>query len=428
MARHTYNLRSNKSRKLEDDPNPELPIELRGAEIIPTEVRDAQILARLPAKDRMRFKCVSKSWSSLTRNLDLVRAYRKFNKQTHLLFFVWDGNRNRQYFFSVQTNPTGISNRTPATHLFSIELSPCPFPFTTHMRGVNGLTFVHNAYGTLTSEEHDSIYVLNPCSRELFNLPRVTNQRAHHIYHFGFCTSATNEYYKVLLVEESPNEKCVFKIYTLGSHTSWRHIENNEVTNTLPFDVKSRSFADSSSSVCVDGVIYWTQRRSATSNPVPHETSLIRIMEFERAETLIVAFDVEDEKFRVIPPPRACSCSNAVMFNKIVEVCGCVALLYVIEQQQQIELWVLRDSRNHRWVKETIRAPFPVMGLGRRALYRILTRGKFVFLRGDDRVFYYDMESRSLDGSEIIWPQGIRGMREWLRLVEMYDDTIVSLR
>ncbi|KAL6206851.1 hypothetical protein ACLB2K_024097 [Fragaria x ananassa] len=363
----------------------------------------------------MRYREVCKYWSTLTRNPDFLKAYREFNKKTHLLFL---------------TTPAGISDGTPATYVdVSERLSPCEFAFTTHVRGANGLMFIHNAYCTPTSDEHDMIYVINPCTRKNYKLPPAMNGRTHRIYHFGFCTTGNNEYYKVLQVEKTPDEKCAFNIFTLGSTPrSWTPIDNNKFIDALPFDMSTRSFAESNSSVCMDGVIYWNQRRrtSATSNPMPHEThSQTRIVEFDTAETMIVAFDVEAETFSEVPPPRAC-----VKFNKIVEVCGCVALLYVIEDRWEIELWILKDSRNHQWVKETIFASFLMAGRGPRPFYKLLTGGKFMFLRGNDMMMYvYDMENKKLvQVSEVIWPEGMREISHQLRLVDFYDDTIVTFK
>ncbi|KAL6197383.1 hypothetical protein ACLB2K_032992 [Fragaria x ananassa] len=255
------------------------------------------------------------------------------------------------------------------------------------------------------------------------------NGRTHRIYHFGFCTTGNNEYYKVLQVEKTPDDKCAFNILTLGSTPrSWKHIDNNKFMDALPFDMSTRSFAECNSSVCVDGVICWIQRRmTATSNrSIPNETySLTRIMEFDTAEIMIVAFDVEAETFSEVPPPRA-----SVKFNKIVEVCGCVALLYVIEDRWEIELWILKDSRNHRWVKETIFASFLMAGRVPRPFYKLLTGGKFMFLRGNDMMMYvYDMENKKLvQISEVIWPEGMREISHQLRLVDFYDDTIVTFK
>ncbi|KAL6198180.1 hypothetical protein ACLB2K_027972 [Fragaria x ananassa] len=337
----------------------------------------------------MLYREVCKYWSTLTRNPDFLKAYREFNKKTHLLFLVWVPNGNQQFFFSVQTTPAGISDGTPATYVdVSEHLSPCEFAFTTHVRGANGLMLIHNAYCTPTSDEHDMIYVINPCTRKNYKLPPAMNGRTHRIYHFGFYTTGNNEYYKVLQVEKTPDDKCVFNIFTLGSTPkSWKPIDNNKFMDALPFDMSTRSFAES--------------------------------------ETMIVAFDVEAETFSEVLPPRA-----SVKFNKIVEVCGCVALLYVIEDRWEIELWILKDSRNHRWVKETIFASFLMAGRGPRPFYKLLTGGKFMFLRGNDMMMYvYDMENKKLvQISEVIWPEGMREISHQLRLVDFYDDTIVTFK
>ncbi|KAL6203099.1 hypothetical protein ACLB2K_026802 [Fragaria x ananassa] len=91
---------------------------------LPDEVIFFHILPRLPAKSLMRFRCVCKSWSSLTRNPLFITTHRNFNRneRTYLLLIAWDSAARQLHFLSVQIN----KDRDPAlaTHLLTIPTSP----------------------------------------------------------------------------------------------------------------------------------------------------------------------------------------------------------------------------------------------------------------------------------------------------------------
>ncbi|CAN6556879.1 unnamed protein product [Malus baccata var. baccata] len=96
--------------------------------ILPNDIRlkflanynDNIVPLRLPSKSLMRFKCVCKSWSSLTQNPSFVEAHHHFgrNKYAHLLLTTWDQATSQQHFFSSQIDQQG--SLTPATHVLTL--------------------------------------------------------------------------------------------------------------------------------------------------------------------------------------------------------------------------------------------------------------------------------------------------------------------
>ncbi|KAK9940237.1 hypothetical protein M0R45_016907 [Rubus argutus] len=94
---------------------------------LPDEMTCFYILPRLPGKSLMRFRCLCKSWSALTRNPSFIETHWNFNsnKKTYLLLTSWDRAKKQQHFFSVQINQEG--SLLPATNQLNSILSlPTP--------------------------------------------------------------------------------------------------------------------------------------------------------------------------------------------------------------------------------------------------------------------------------------------------------------
>ncbi|CAB4313170.1 unnamed protein product [Prunus armeniaca] len=337
-----------------------------GGPELPSQITCFMILPRLPSKSLMRFKCVCKSWSSLTRDPSFVSAHQNLgcNKNVHLLLTAWDKRpTTQQHFFSLQINQEG--SLIPATHLLSL-----PTPQTTNeclynAQIINGLVCLY-LYNTTVPNQTDPdhpVRIFNPSTRESIALPQAlqpasckavrifnpytresialsrapASRKVYVTYDFGF-SPLTNEY-KVLQVQELipalRGEHFMFKIFKLGT-SSWRHIEvdcNGLRINpfTSPFHKRS---------VYVNGAVHW----------------------IHGINNVILAFDIGDEKFRAIPLPKDYNCfTHRIDFpiESIVEVDGCVALTGGKELMRLniLRLWVLRDYQNQVWVKETISFP-----------------------------------------------------------------------
>ncbi|CAB4282630.1 unnamed protein product [Prunus armeniaca] len=65
----------------------------------------------------MRFRCVCKSWSSLTRDPSFVSAHQNLgcNRNTHLLLTAWDKPTTQQHFFLLGNQPTRKFNTRPSS-------------------------------------------------------------------------------------------------------------------------------------------------------------------------------------------------------------------------------------------------------------------------------------------------------------------------
>ncbi|PQQ01850.1 F-box protein [Prunus yedoensis var. nudiflora] len=294
-----------------------------GGPELPSQVTCFQILPRLPSKSLMRFKCVRKSWSSLTRDPSFVSAHQNLgcNKNVHLLLTAWDKPTTQQHFFSLQINQEG--SLVPATHLLSLPMPQTMNECLYNAQSIIGLVclFLYNTTVPNQTDPDHPLAFLTPPPKSLSLSPAL-------LHHAKF-SPLTNEY-KVLQVQEL--------IHALRGTSSWRQIEVD--CNSLRFNPFTSPFHKRS--VCVNRAVHW----------------------IHGINNVILAFDIGDEKFRAIPLPKDYNCfTHRIDFpiGSIVEVDGCVALTGDKEWRLNIlRLWVLRDYQNQVWVKETI--SFPLIG------------------------------------------------------------------
>ncbi|KAM5566850.1 putative F-box protein [Rosa sericea] len=225
---------------------------------LPNEIICSQILPSLPAKSLMRFKCVCKSWFSLTRNPSFLRVHRNLrcnssNMYTHLLLHFYDETALHERLLSLQINQDGSPSLL--THCLTL-----PYEYRLYQTySSNGLVLLK--LGNALIYDHP-IRIFNPCTRESITLP-LPNFPTHisypwfQIVHlFGF-SPLTNEYkvlqvqYRISLGESARTiHGFTFKIFTLGTH-EWRNIE----VDHLPFHPHTWDFLKKS--VCVNGSLHW---------------------------------------------------------------------------------------------------------------------------------------------------------------------------
>ena len=196
----------------------------------------------------------------------------------------------------------------------------------------------------------------------------------------------------------------MFKIFTLGTTTSWRDVQQEiDVFNDLALD--SLLFHDS---VCINGAIHWIQ---STIKETP----------------TVLVFDFREERFRVMPCPEDYICDDSFFWG-IVEVNGCLAVYTKdLWNERVMELRILKDYQNQVWVKESIIFPDKWTKLGRPIPVCSFHTGELLLQQtrhtdqgSDNRsVHLYDMKANSYKKVEITVPG---------RIIASYDETIVSLR
>jgi F-box interacting protein len=349
-------------------------------------------------------QCV-RYWHSLTRRHSF--SHRHLSTSTsdpHLLFSAYKIDSGEQHFFSVPVLPE--LSLGPATPLLTLQTDPLGL---TSSQCLNGLfCFYHAEYPSYFGAP---ILVYNPATQETINIPldRPINAGADTTWniktHFGFDPSTNvHKVLRIRLTEAVPESaprvfKMEFNVFTLGKETdSWREIDPK-----LPFD--SAKFGSGERSVCLNGAMHWMHRYGDS----------------------IVAFDVRDERFTLIPLPdeytEGENASELVRPERLVEVGGCLAVIISegkngletkhLAEVQMLELWVLKDYDNHVWVKESIRLPFRWDESGRPVPFGSLPTGELLMkplslYKSPAWVLFYNREEKYFKKVDI------PGLPEWV--------------
>ncbi|PRQ37138.1 putative F-box domain-containing protein [Rosa chinensis] len=351
--------------------------------VLLNEIICSEILPRLPVKTLLRFRCVCKSWSSLILNPGFATAYRNLcsgeRKRSHLLFFTCESEyQKEQRVFSVQLNQEGSQRR--ATHVLTLKQ-------LYQAQSTKGLVcFSLSKTSSSYLEVLDNrVHIFNPSTRHVVTLPQTSrvNLTVYVAHHFGF-SSLTNEH-KVLQIQRY-KRGLIFNTFVLGTSTTWRQVEVDLAD--LPFDPLEFKF--DTSSVSTYGAIHWL-----------HPTL-----------NIIVAFDMNGaERFKVVPIPDGIDLHDPLV--RLDKVDGCLALIDGRKQQSYMKgLWILKDYKNHVWVKEDILFPFQ----------NDIVRGL-----ADLRLHQYNMKTKSYRLSQILLPEW-RNDSRMLDMLTSYDEGIVPLR
>ncbi|OVA09222.1 F-box domain [Macleaya cordata] len=253
--------------------------------LLPTEVT-LDIFSRLPAESILLCRRVCKTWQNLLNNfvdvhsgfISLIQRYPKSSSDKKS-----ESIRSKEKYGNLlyygEYNDLKQSNNKKT--LARINHPPLRFD-NAFVGSCNGLICLSEH---TTSGIEDPVYICNPITREYINLPIYKDlslrkrrrgfscnlfSKGRMVSGFGYNLS-TNEYKVVRIYYYSSNVGLV-QVYTLGSGSGWRNL--GEITY---------SFLDTfphTPGVFVNGALHWQEEIGK-----------------------IVAFDLADEKFRVVPLP-----------------------------------------------------------------------------------------------------------------------------
>ncbi|KAM7488232.1 hypothetical protein LguiB_025716 [Lonicera macranthoides] len=304
-----------------------------------------EILARLPAKSLVRFNLVCKQWCSLISHPHFVRK--------HLRHVLLDQSNNHNKLIIHPTPlfpPSFISCRPFTVNFYSIDYfyeeslnsststTKRQFPLQTP-RGLrilgscNGLLLVgyyNSKYG------YDALVLWNPSLREYNTLPECSSISGFKIRMLGFGYDSALDDYKVVRVTTNSTydepmrivEQRV-EIYSLKAN-SWKTIQGG-----IPY---GNVCIEQLRGTLVSGSIYW----------VVTDADYEEEQEFNN---LILAFDLIDEKFRLVGVPR--HDDREPVSGSLVEVRGCLGLYQTQPESRDVEIWMLKknENKNEYWTK-----------------------------------------------------------------------------
>ncbi|MCL7031030.1 hypothetical protein MKW94_022743 [Papaver nudicaule] len=288
-----------------------------------------QILSNLPVKALMKFKCVSKSWESLTDDQSFIKLHQSKSHLQLLIMMYTDCS------IKVYTPKDGFQGGG-ALHKATI-----PWSGVSILKPINGLfCFVNVIHASCRiynlGTRHATPWVST--SVPILRRPFVTQTPA-----FGFGFDPSTGKHKVLCFWDISNYGKVdhiCEVLTVGEN-QWRKID--EVPPVRP----------TGAIVYANGSLYQRNR----------DDNFFKSPDIE----VILAFDVGTEKFRVIPIPDfvidsyRTSEDSFQLAQYLLEVDGHIALIDRLSDNVA-KLWISDDDylrqTDVKWVEETIMLPF----------------------------------------------------------------------
>ncbi|ESQ32840.1 hypothetical protein EUTSA_v10005397mg [Eutrema salsugineum] len=272
---------------------------------IPMDVM-MEIFTRLPPKSLMRFKCVSKLWSSLI-------CSRYFSER----------------FLTVPSPRLYIFN-----HYHSVILSSAPDTTTSTTPSSSSSSFVH---------------LYNLTTRQLVTLPAIKsymmpsrkckNLRSFPTYYFGH--DPVNDLYKVIcsisqtLISREITIISEYWVFVLKPGGSWKKVAPPDLVDFCPH-VPIRE------GLSINGVIYYL--------------AWIHI-----SNIVVVSFDIKSEEFKMIRLPHKDSEALEIWIPDpgFIEYGGKATVFdyRCLRDNGMVDLWVLEDAGNKEWSRKTLHLP-----------------------------------------------------------------------
>ncbi|CAH8392930.1 unnamed protein product [Eruca vesicaria subsp. sativa] len=264
-----------------------------------------EILKKLPAKSLVRFRCVSKEWSSIISSrrdfLDAIVA--RPLAQPQRMHFIFHYNCTRQPFFIFRSvNHKMADNQS----IFIPELTRSYI-----YQYVRGL-FLCWSYGCF------KIFIYNPTTRQALWLPDQDYFMFKHHYTYFFGYDPLQNQYKILgLPKYYMRNACIAFTLTVPTTTkNWRYIESIGLEHHYPIRP----------SICINGVIYYQGRTTEYG-----------------WRCVLMSFDIRHEKFDQVNAPTDYHSSLLNYQGKLGLMCC----------YKGVEIWVMEHTKEktQEWSK-----------------------------------------------------------------------------
>ncbi|KAG5051629.1 hypothetical protein JHK87_003827 [Glycine soja] len=352
---------------------------------LPDEIMLFKILPLLPSKTLIRFRCVCKLWDCFIRDRSFLHLRKLTNNPTHHFLFLSPNQNSSHPFLYGAPHPNNSIVTTPLRPSILFALPNNLQISETNVQCVNGLLcFYPRSHVSFYSHADAFTLIANPTTREIITLPSdyyysvKANSEFFASTHFGY--DPVRDQFKVLRFLKYQATLQV-KVFTLGRDTSWRL-----VTAETPFAMlhleNLLSSHGNSSSLCVNGAIYWR-----------HLDGLLM-------------FDVAAEQFReILVPSGDGSVLGFSLYPDLREIDGCLCLVGF--SNHGLKLWILREHETGdlRAGPKASLAVGPILG-DLPPLYPLcrVPTGEILLLphyvptgveRVNFRAIYYDMDTKS---------------------------------
>ncbi|KAI3904727.1 hypothetical protein MKW92_051104 [Papaver armeniacum] len=276
-----------------------------------------EILGKLPLRDLLVFRCVSKFWCfQLDNNPEFVRM----TKNSYSVMLILDG---RTCSLDINTlTSSSLSNGGIEGCVEKIRRPQVPLGWQWHLErtnfvgSCNGLFFMYNNH-------KKQVCLWNPCTNEIRYLPRSAchgiEERAICAFRrgHGFGYDSKSDDYKYVRVFYYPcqSEGSEVRVYSVRSNT-WKQMNVPYVLTKVDSDMAPNG-------VFYNGALHWFAKKNSSY-----------------CITVLLAFDMTEESVREIPQPEDPGFKKfGIKYIDVLNGCLCILCSNIAGFQ----VWVMTD-------------------------------------------------------------------------------------
>ncbi|XP_019087384.1 PREDICTED: F-box/kelch-repeat protein At4g19930-like [Camelina sativa] len=290
-----------------------------------------EILTRLPAKSLMRFKSVSKVWSSLIRSRTftnrLIRVSSSAPRLYVTLSFLENSHRKTK-LLSSSSSPSSDITTTMSSFVIDQDLT---------IPSMKGYYISHVFRGLMCFVKEPGVQIYNTTTRQLVVLPDIEESNIlvedHMNKKIMYCIGhdPVHDQYKVVCIVARPGEG-------YGELRTWLTeywvfiLEGNESS-------RWRKIACPSPHLPITGIL--------NTNECMHYLAWIRVL-----DPMLVSFDFSSEEISMLQAPE----DICWLKSDPIKYYGRVALLdhFDLGREGTMNLWVMEDGEKNMWSKKTL--------------------------------------------------------------------------
>lgn len=274
---------------------------------LPYEIIE-EILSRLPVKSLGRLRCVSKLWRSLISDPHFIKMHLK-QRLRHKVFMSFISRRKIQFFdYEALLNGDDDENSAVKNLQFPVE-----------MGSIRSVKLLGSCNGLLCLGLGErNVIVWNPCVGEYKKVQEPEGE-GDGSYGFGY-DSCNDDYKLVRVIPGNGSDKMIsVDVFSLKAN-SWRRV----CYGGYRFDLLDRM------GTFFNGSVYWQAKQGDTNRM-----------------TLIVSFDLVEEKFREMPKPDGRFATGPMLGVLGESLCACRS-----EFGKDVELWAMKqEGAEVSWIK-----------------------------------------------------------------------------
>ncbi|KAL8488309.1 hypothetical protein ACS0TY_024548 [Phlomoides rotata] len=340
------------------------------------------ILLRLPVKSLGKFKCVSKQWLELISDAHFISMHRRrcLDNPNVLLLKKTPVEQEPYMRKCTRVDVCALSSDGLCKNLdFSLNIDD----------DESNIEMLPSKWDLICFVNENGFYACNPSTQVMKKLPEASCCTSGEVNAGMGYIKARNEYVLVHLFDRSLDLQVDYDIgcevlrLRDGKDCSWKVVDA-----ICPYVVRGWG-------VLVENVFYW----------------MIWDEYNEPGDEAIVSFDLEKAEFGTLSPPEGCFDPHGVW--SLVELGGRLCLVDNKTSPQIMDIWVLMDIENQRWVREhSIHMNMYTNEMLNFIVPLDCRDGKIVMDANHESVDYYDVKKKHIKRMDHL----IAGEWNWLRI------------